>query len=127
MAEKLKNRLKRVLLWTAGFMPATASSAFVLRELSFRGVILQVLSVIYVLIPILIGLAFIMFFWGLSRFILHSGSSPEIQKGREYMLWGVIALAILLSFRGIVAFLTGEFGFGSATIDGVLLRDISNP
>lgn len=122
MKSELRKITAKVVAISMTFLPITAFAAFTLNELSFRGVILQVLSVIYILVPILIGLAFIMFFWGLSRFLLHSGSSPEIQKGREYMLWGIIALAVLLSFRGIIAFWTGEFGFGTGTIQGVLLH-----
>ncbi len=126
MTMNKKNNIKILSFVLISILPLTASAAFSLSDLSFRGVILQALSVIYTVIPILIGLAFVMFFWGLSRFILNSGSSPEIQKGREYMLWGVIALAVLLSFRGIIAFWTGEFGFGDGTINGVLLHDTSN-
>lgn len=65
--------------------------------------------------PILFSLAFIVFFWGLSKFILNSDSEDEIAKGKNYMVWGVIVLFILISFRAIISFITGEFGLGPAT------------
>ena len=75
---------------------------------------MYVLSLIYILIPILFGLAFVVFFWGLSKFILNSGNKDEIKKGKDYIMWGILALFILISFRGIISFLAGEFEFGSA-------------
>ncbi len=65
--------------------------------------------------PILFSLCFVVFFWGLSKFILNSGSKDEIEKGKNYMAWAVLALFILISFRAIITFITSDLGFGSST------------
>lgn len=65
--------------------------------------------------PILFSIIFIVFFWGLSKLILHSDSEDEITKGRNYMMWGIIVLFILISFRAIISFIVGDLGLGSAT------------
>jgi hypothetical protein len=65
--------------------------------------------------PILFSVAFVVFFWGLSKFILNSGNKDAIEKGKDYMLWSVLALFILVSFRVIISLITGDFGLGPAT------------
>ena len=65
--------------------------------------------------PILFALCFVVFFWGLSKFILNSGSKDEIEKGKDYMVWAIIALFILISFRAIIAFITSDLGFGNSS------------
>ncbi len=65
--------------------------------------------------PILFSIAFVVFFWGLSKFILNSDSEAEISKGKNYMIWGILVLFILISFRAIISFITGDLGLGSAS------------
>ena len=79
---------------------------------TFQCTIGYILSIISLLEPILFALAFIGFFWGLSKFILNSGSKEELKKGKDYMSWGVLALFILVSFRAIISLVSGEFGIG---------------
>ena len=75
------------------------------------------LSITNVLIPILFALAFIVFFWGVSKFILNSnGSQAEVQKGKNYMMWGILALFILVSARAILTIVSNDFRFGGATV-----------
>lgn len=66
--------------------------------------------------PILFSIAFIVFFWGLSKFILNSDNEEEIRKGKNYMVWGILVLFILISFRAIISFMTNELGLGSASV-----------
>ena len=79
---------------------------------TLKDVIGYVLSIINLLIPILWALAFIVFFWGLSKFILNSGNKGELEKGKDYMIWGVLALFILLTFRVIITFVSGDLDLG---------------
>ena len=82
---------------------------------NFSDIISYFLGVLSILIPILSGLAFIVFFWGVSKFILNSGKPEEIKNGKSYMIWGVLALFILLSFRAIIGFVSNEFELGGST------------
>ena len=114
------------------FLPALASAAFSLSAggETFKSVINYVLDVINILNPILFALAFIVFFWGLSKFILNSGKPEERKNGRSYMAWGVLALFVLLSFQAIISAATGANGLdigGNSSIGGVLLRTSAPP
>jgi len=56
------------------------------------------------------ALAIAVFFWGLVKFIARADDAAEREKGRTLILWGVIALVVLVSVWGLVAFLTQSFG-----------------
>ncbi len=54
------------------------------------------------IIPFLIGIAFVIIVWGIFKYILHAGDSEQVAKGRMYIVYGVIALFLMLSFWGFV-------------------------
>lgn len=65
-------------------------------------------------LPIAGGVALLVFFWGLAKFIYNTGKGDEnaIKTGRTLMIWGIIALFILVSIFGIINFIQGETGIG---------------
>ena len=91
-------------------IPAVAFAQLNLSA-DFSAFISSILNIIAYLIPILFALAFLVFFWGLSKFILHSGNEADVTKGKNYMLWGILALFLLVTSLAIVKFLMGELGF----------------
>ena len=92
-------------------VPFVVLADFNLAGSNFKGIIDEVLGLIDLLVPILTGLAFLVFFWGLSKFILNSNKPEEIKNGKNYMLWGILVLFILLSYETIVNIVSTEFGF----------------
>ena len=64
-------------------------------------------------IIIAIGLAIVFFFWGLAKYILNAGDEEKKKEGRNIMIWGVIALFIMVSIWGIVSVLADTFGVDS--------------
>ncbi len=91
------------LLSAEGFSLAKNSSS------TFKDLVFYIISLINILIPILFAGAFIVFFWGLSKFILNSANEKELANGKNYMLWGIIVLFILLSFRSIISLVVTDF------------------
>ena len=73
-----------------------------------------------ILIPLILGLAFLMFVWGVFKFFILGGSDEEAQaKGKSLMLYAVAGFVLILSFYGIVSVLTNGLGFGgNGTLDG---------
>jgi hypothetical protein len=55
--------------------------------------------------------AFVVFFWGLAKIILKSDNPTEVKNGRDYMMWGLIALFCLVALTGIIDFLMVELEF----------------
>lgn len=72
-------------------------------------------GIISSIIPILVALALIYFFWGLIKFILQSGDAKD--DGKKYMLWGIIALFVMISVWGIVNLLAESFGVQNTDIE----------
>lgn len=54
-------------------------------------------------VPVLVALALLFFVWGLATFILNSGNKDEGKKGRDRMVWGLVALFVILSIGGMLS------------------------
>lgn len=67
------------------------------------------------IIPLLGAIAFLIFVWGVVRFIRSAGNEKETKDSKNMLIWGVIGLFVLVSIWGIIAFLSGEFGFGDGS------------
>jgi heme/copper-type cytochrome/quinol oxidase subunit 2 len=63
------------------------------------------------IIPFLGAVAFLVFVWGVARFIKSAGSEKEIKDSKNLIIWGIIGLFVLITIWGIITFLRGEFGF----------------
>lgn len=59
-------------------------------------------------IKLLVGVALLTFFWGLVRFIFKVGGDEKVEEGRNLMVWGLVALFVMVSVWGIISFLQGE-------------------
>jgi mannose/fructose/N-acetylgalactosamine-specific phosphotransferase system component IID len=67
-------------------------------------------DIIGALIPAMMGLAIVAFFWGIILYMF----TKKQEEGRSFMLWGIIAIFVMSSVWGIVGLLRGTF-FGSGT------------
>lgn len=68
-------------------------------------------------LPVIAALAFVAFFWGLVKFIYRIGGDEKaVAEGKKLMIWGLIALFIILTLNAILSFvytdigLKGDFG-----------------
>ncbi len=67
------------------------------------------------LIPIFFALAIIYFFWGLIEYIRSAGDAKKAAEGRSIMIYGVIAIAVMISVYGLVVWLQNLFGISDVT------------
>lgn len=78
-------------------------------------------------LPIAVALALLFFIWGLAQFILASGDPDAKETGKQRMIWGVVALFVIVAVWGIVGFIGEIFGIDTdATAEeapGVRLRN----
>ena len=62
-------------------------------------------------IPLMFALAIVFFVWGVIQYvILGAGEETKRTQGRQHMIWGVIALAVMLGVWGLVGIVTRTFG-----------------
>jgi uncharacterized membrane protein HdeD (DUF308 family) len=60
-------------------------------------------------LPLLIGLAVVAFVYGIIEYFLNPDNEEKRKKGKSFILWGVIALFVMISFWGIVGVLQNTF------------------
>jgi len=68
------------------------------------------------LIPILVGLALVMFLWGVFKFVRDAGDEKARTEGKKLMLWGIFGLFIMFSVWAIVGLLTSLLSGGQPFI-----------
>jgi hypothetical protein len=57
----------------------------------------------WLLVPVLIAIAFIVFLWGVYKYFIYGADSDEARKtGRQFVLWGIIGFVIITSVWGLV-------------------------
>jgi len=62
-------------------------------------------------LPVIAGLALLVFIWGLVKFISKAGDEKSHEEGKNLMKWGLIALFVMVSFKAIIMFFFSDFGF----------------
>ena len=77
---------------------------------NLTGLVVAAGGIINLLIPIMMALAIVVFFWGLVKYIL-AAKEPEARKeGTNLMVGGIIALFVMVSIYGIIQFVGGSLG-----------------
>ncbi len=67
------------------------------------------------LIGLLLAVAFLVFLWGLFKFISGAGDDEARETGKRHIVWGVLGIFIMLSVFGIIRLLLATFGIGDTT------------
>jgi hypothetical protein len=115
--------MKKILsgaLLVVAILPVVASAQFT----GFDAALDTLIGWIGRLIPFLLLLATLYFFWGLTKFILNAGNEEAQGQAKSIMIWGVIAVFVMVSFWGLVSFLSNTFAFDS-NVNVIAPPDIS--
>ncbi len=70
---------------------------------SITDIIVTVTGIVLQVIPVVTGLALLYFFWGLAQIILNAGDSEKSKEAKFRVLWGLIALFVIVSLGGLIA------------------------
>ncbi len=95
-----KTAIAATLLW--------AVPSFAFAQSNIQNLVNQAGSLLNALIPIMIALALVIFFWGLIQYIRSSGEGHG--TGRNIMIAGIVALFIMVSIWGIIRLLQNTLG-----------------
>ncbi len=66
------------------------------------------------LIPLLMTLAVVVFFWGLVKYIASAADDSAKESGKTLMIWGMIALFVMVAFWGIIGYFQSSLGVTGA-------------
>ena len=95
--------MKKILVGALIFsLPLIASAQNINQAL------IKISGIINLIIPILIALALVVFFWGLVKYIWSSGEGHE--EGKNVMIAGLVSLFIMVSVFGIIRLVGDTFG-----------------
>jgi hypothetical protein len=127
-----KKNMKQKILVTLGILGAFVSPAVVLAERyipissnnqGILGTVGMIGTVVASLVPVVSTLAILFFFWGLAKYILAAGDPESKADGKKIMIWGIIAIFIMVTLFGIIGYLQSAVGTNIAPI----VQDIKTP
>lgn len=75
-------------------------------------IICKIAAWINLIIPIVIGLATLIFIWGVVQYVVAKEEEAKTE-GRDKMIYGLIGLAVIVSVWGLVAVLKNSFGISN--------------
>ena len=71
-------------------------------------------NLVSLLVPIASILAILFFFYGLAVYILKADDPDAAAEGKSIMIWGILALFVMVSIYGIIGFIQRSAGMDEA-------------
>lgn len=109
-----KVKLFSVATLAAFFLPQAASAQDI--GSIFDGII----SVLIAIVPVLLGLAVLVFFWGIVKFINHAEDVKGNEEGKQIIFWGLITIFVMITFWAILGWLQTELSLNNGGNLGTL-------
>lgn len=73
------------------------------------------------IIPLIFALATVMFIWGVVNFfIINADEEAKRSQGKQFMIWGIVALTVMLTVWGLVGILGSSFGIKRSVLPQVV-------
>ena len=64
-----------------------------------------------VLIPFIIGIAFLLFVWGMFQYFIAGGANEEAkEKGKSLLIYSILGFVLIIVFWGLINLLAGATG-----------------
>ena len=67
-------------------------------------------------IGLLLGVATLIFLVGVIQYVISGGDEKKATAAKNYMLWGIIGLVVMVAAWGIVNLIVGTLGLDTTTI-----------
>ena len=99
--------MKKVILTALALAPAFA---FAQQLGNIETLIRSIGRLINIALPIVVGIALLAFFWGLVKFIFAQGNEESKADAKKIMLWGLIALFVMVAVWGLIRFIGTALG-----------------
>ena len=100
--------MKKVILAALTFAPAFAFAAGEFDNV--KTLVQGIGAIVKVALPVVVGLALLAFFWGLVKFIFAQGNEEAKADAKKIMLWGLVALFVMVSVWGLIQFMVTSLG-----------------
>jgi hypothetical protein len=78
------------------------------------------------LVPLIFALALLFFLWGVLKAFVIKGDEDSRSEGKQYMVWAIVGLVVMVSLWGIVNLLSGALGLDEETITDIPASPTTN-
>ena len=124
--------MKKLIIGAVSFMPGLAFAA-IAGSGSVTGplgdLMTSVSNLINYLLPFLISIAVLLFFWGVVKYVASAGDEAARAEGKSFMIYGLLAVVVMVSFWAIIGFIQNSIssagGTGTVSVQ-TAPSDISN-
>jgi uncharacterized membrane protein len=82
--------------------------------MTFKTIVENLISILKLTVPILIGLAVVMFLYGLFVYVVNSGDESKRKEGVQYIIYGLVGLFVMIAMWALAGILSNFFGTGFA-------------
>lgn len=55
-----------------------------------------------IVIPLIFALGLLVFLWGVAKYFIFPGGDAEKEKGRQIIIWGIVAFVVMVIVWGLV-------------------------
>ncbi len=104
--------MKKMIFLASNFLllsvPMIASALTTGPLRGTEGLIRKAGSLVTTATVIVAALALLVFFFGLVKFLMKAGDEKAVAEGKRLMIWGTIALFVMVSIWGLVRFIGSE-------------------
>ncbi len=91
-----------------------------LSPLSASADVFDVLTVLtdffFNVVPLLMSVAVLVFFWGIIKFIAQAGDERAVEEGKGFIIYGLVGIFVIITLWGIVGFMQESLGLGGGGI-----------
>ncbi len=101
--------MKKIATLSALFM----SVPFFAFAQNFTAILNTFSNIVNSLIPLLMAIALLAFFWGVVKYIWNGGDAESEKSGRSIMVAGIVGLFVMVAIWGIVGIIANTFGVGT--------------
>ena len=120
--------MKKFIIVLSAFLPTSVAFAqftgFVKEPLiTISQTLARFESIINLTIIFIVGLAVFMIIYGIFGFVTHPADEEARAQGRSFIIWGIIAVFIMVSIWGIVNILLNSLATNNADGRNTALRD----
>jgi hypothetical protein len=117
-------RIKQLVPAAIVLLPMIAGAQQVGSIENLLGLFLRILN--QYIVPLIVAIAVVWFMWGIIQYVTAGDSEDKRKEGTWKMVYGIIAIFVILSVWGLVNILQGTFGTAGQQIPGGL-PDLPGP
>lgn len=101
--------MKKFAIGAASYLLPFVAFAQDAEDDTIASLLNQINNVINTIIPFLVGLAVLVIIWGVFNYISGAGDEEKRAQAKQYIVWGVVGVFIMLSIWGLVNVLVNSF------------------